>query len=163
MLRRAAVLVAGLCLAYDVPIERISPGEARSGHGGIMGHNDVRDAWGQTSHWDPGPHFPWKDFMGMVREEAQKMRSKGGRHKETKDPVVSLRRLRRAAKRPKWRRGRSKKTVQDVRVVKRALEEEGARNFLHWQKETGMKDPTGVPDEESLTLLGRKYGFRVRA
>lgn len=161
MLRRAAALTAGLCLAYDVPIRKISPAAARAGAKGIMGHNDVRDAWGQTTHWDPGPHFPWRDFLRMVLEEAQKIRSKGGRHKATKEPVVSLRRLKRAAKRPKWRRGRSKKTLQDVRVVKRALEEEGAKNYLHWQKSTGQKDPNGVPDEESLTLLGRKHGFRV--
>jgi N-acetylmuramoyl-L-alanine amidase CwlA len=73
MLARAAKLVAGLCLAYDVPITRIGPGELKAGKRGICGHIDVSHAWGQTSHIDPEatPGFPWADLMAAIRKEAR--------------------------------------------------------------------------------------------
>ena len=74
MLKRAAELVAGLALAYDVPITKLSPADLKAGRHGICGHVDVRDAWHETSHWDPGPHFPWGQFLGMVRAAADKLR-----------------------------------------------------------------------------------------
>lgn len=74
MMRRTAKLVAQAALHYDVPIRKLSPAELRAGKRGIVGHDDVRDAWGQTNHWDPGPHFPWQQFLNMCREEADKLR-----------------------------------------------------------------------------------------
>ena len=74
MLKRAAVTVAGLCLAYDVPIVKLGPGDLKAGKRGICGHIDVSNAWGQTTHWDPGPHFPWGQFLALVRAEADKVR-----------------------------------------------------------------------------------------
>jgi N-acetyl-anhydromuramyl-L-alanine amidase AmpD len=71
MLRLAAKDVARLCLAYDVPIRQLTPTEVRAGQKGICGHNTMRDAFpGSTSHWDPGPHFPWGPFLELVRAEA---------------------------------------------------------------------------------------------
>lgn len=70
MLRRAAPLVAQAALAYDVPIRRVGGRKLRAGARGICGHSDVRDAWGQTTHWDPGPSFPWRTFMRLVRDAA---------------------------------------------------------------------------------------------
>lgn len=70
MLERAAELVAQLCLAYDVPIVKVSGGQLKGGKHGICGHADVRDAWGQTTHYDPGTEFPWDRFMAMVRAAA---------------------------------------------------------------------------------------------
>jgi N-acetylmuramoyl-L-alanine amidase-like protein len=74
MLGRAAKLTAQLCLAYDVPIRRLDPADLRAGKHGICGHDDVSDAFKQSSHWDPGPAFPWAQFMVMVRGEAKKLR-----------------------------------------------------------------------------------------
>lgn len=73
ILQRAAELTAQLCLAYDVPIRKVGPAGLRAGRKGICGHVDVRGAWGQTSHWDPG-HFPWRKFIRMCRAEARKIR-----------------------------------------------------------------------------------------
>ena len=73
MLRRAAELVAGLCLAYDVPVRKISAAGLRSGVHGICGHDDVSDAWHQSTHWDPGPAFPWPVFMDLVRHHVRRM------------------------------------------------------------------------------------------
>lgn len=163
MLRRAARLVAGLCLAYDVPVRHLSPAQARGGGGGIMGHNDVRDAWGQTTHWDPGPHFPWNDFLRMVRKEQRKIQGKGGKRKKDNRPKVSLRRLRRLSKRARWSRGYWPAARHDVGLVEKALEEEGVPNYIEWQRSLGYRggDADGVPGEVSLKTLGRKHGFRV--
>jgi N-acetyl-anhydromuramyl-L-alanine amidase AmpD len=71
MLRIAAHDVARLCLAYNVPITRLTPSQLREGAKGICGHVDVRSAFpGTTTHWDPGPHFPWAGFISMVKSEA---------------------------------------------------------------------------------------------
>ena len=69
MLERAATLVAGLCAAYGVPVDKIGPDELRAGKHGICGHIDVSHAWGQTSHVDPEatPGFPWASFMDQIR------------------------------------------------------------------------------------------------
>lgn len=78
MLRRAARLTARLCLAYDVPLERVDGVDVRAGRRGITGHVDVARAFGQSTHWDPGPSFPWEKFMRQVRKHARKMSSEGG-------------------------------------------------------------------------------------
>lgn len=76
MLRIVAKDVARLCLAYNVPIVKLSGSALRAGKRGLCGHNDVRDAWRQTSHWDPGPYFPWKQFLSLVQAEARLLLSK---------------------------------------------------------------------------------------
>lgn len=70
MLKRAAVLVAQLCLAYEVPLTRLSVDQLQNGRKGICGHVDVSNAFHQSSHWDPGPGFPWDQFMTYVRASA---------------------------------------------------------------------------------------------
>jgi N-acetylmuramoyl-L-alanine amidase CwlA len=164
MLRRAAALVAGLCLAYDVPVRHLNGRELRSGKHGICGHSDVRDAWGQTTHWDPGPHFPWDDFLRMVRQEVDKIQGKGGRHKRKRnEPSVSLRRLQNVAHRARWSRAYWKTAAHDVKIVSDALRAEGMPNYITWQRSLGYRgdDADGVPGEVSLKTLGRKRGFRV--
>lgn len=74
MLRRASRIVARLCLAYDVPIERLNADDLRAGRRGITGHDDVSKAWGESSHWDPGAFFPWAEFVQHVERRAAKMR-----------------------------------------------------------------------------------------
>lgn len=74
MLARAATLVAELCLAYGIPVDRLTVGEIRAGAGGIYGHNDSRLAYpGSTTHTDPGPDFPWVGFMRQVTAEAARL------------------------------------------------------------------------------------------
>lgn len=31
-------------------------------------HDDMRQAWGGTTHTDPGPNFPWDHFLSMVKQ-----------------------------------------------------------------------------------------------
>lgn len=77
MLLRAAKLVAQLCLAYNVPSRKLSVASLKLGRAGVCGHIDVSNAFRQSSHWDPGPNFPWKAFMKEVRK--QKRAIKRGR------------------------------------------------------------------------------------
>lgn len=66
MLERAAQLVAGLCLAYDVPARFVGPQGLRDGRRGITTHAAVSDAFGESSHWDPGL-WPRAEFLHRVR------------------------------------------------------------------------------------------------
>jgi N-acetyl-anhydromuramyl-L-alanine amidase AmpD len=71
MLGRAADLVRDLCHLYDVPMLRLTPAQIRAGQRGICGHVDMRDAFpGRTTHYDPGPAFPWVTFLAAVRKDA---------------------------------------------------------------------------------------------
>lgn len=75
MLRIVAKDCARLALAYNVPIVKLGAVALRAGKRGFCGHADVRDAWRQTTHWDPGPYFPWKQFLALVKAEANALRN----------------------------------------------------------------------------------------
>lgn len=67
----AAELVAELCAKYHIPIQKLAAQDLRDDKHGIAGHSDARDAWHETTHWDPGAGFPWHRFLQMVRHAAQ--------------------------------------------------------------------------------------------
>lgn len=86
ILKRAATLVAQLCLAYNIEPKRPSVADLkRKGPHGIYGHNDSRLAFGYTSHTDPRD-FPWAKFIGLVRAEVRRIR------REAEGPKVPDRR-----------------------------------------------------------------------
>ena len=78
-LRNAAKQVARDCVKYNLPVRRLSVAEVRAAYyapadqrpRGICGHVDVTAAYpeDQGDHWDPGPNFPWDEFLDMVRAE----------------------------------------------------------------------------------------------
>jgi hypothetical protein len=76
MLKRAAELVAELCLAYNVPVRHVGSTLLRLGFRGIAGHIDVSLAWKQTTHTDPGLGFPWDAFIAMVNSETKRLSGK---------------------------------------------------------------------------------------
>lgn len=76
MLKRAARLTAKLCLAYGVPIRKLTADQVRAGREGICGHIDVSLAFGQTSHTDPGEGFPWALFIEQVHRAARDIEEK---------------------------------------------------------------------------------------
>lgn len=67
MLEIAAVCAAEWCIKYDIPVRRLSAEQIRNGSKGFAGHVDVNAVYKQSSHWDPGPSFPWTYFLGRVR------------------------------------------------------------------------------------------------
>lgn len=71
MLKRAAALFADLCIFYAIPVVRLSVDDVKANHAGgsvkgICAHVDVSTALGGT-HWDPGPNFPWLNFLLAVQ------------------------------------------------------------------------------------------------
>jgi N-acetyl-anhydromuramyl-L-alanine amidase AmpD len=67
MLPLAANLVRGICERHQIPLERSDALGLRSGKPGITSHVDIRDAFSEDTHYDPGPGFPWDVFMDLVR------------------------------------------------------------------------------------------------
>ena len=70
MLDNAAELTAQLCLAYDVPLVFVGSKGLREHRHGITTHNSVSQAFGQSTHWDPG-FWPRRRFMRLVRKHAK--------------------------------------------------------------------------------------------
>jgi N-acetyl-anhydromuramyl-L-alanine amidase AmpD len=68
MLARAAGLAATICSRHGIPARRIRAAGLRAGKAGVTGHADVSEAFRKSDHWDPGPSFPWRDFLGLVRD-----------------------------------------------------------------------------------------------
>jgi N-acetyl-anhydromuramyl-L-alanine amidase AmpD len=51
---------------YGIPLERRTVDELKSWKPGITSHNDLRLAFGGTTHTDPGANFPWDYFLGLL-------------------------------------------------------------------------------------------------
>lgn len=88
MLKRAARLVAELCLAYDVPVRLVNPRKLKRGIGGICEHSDVSEAFRQSSHWDLGK-FPRRRFIRMVRAEVEAIKAGADVAKPVKETRVT--------------------------------------------------------------------------
>ena len=67
-LHRAAVLVAELCRKYSIPVTHLESSDVLKNMSGITGHGDVSNAYKKSTHWDPGPNFPWGRFLDMILE-----------------------------------------------------------------------------------------------
>ena len=71
VLANAAALTAELCRRYVIPIKYVNADALKRGERGITGHVQANEAAGITGqHWDPGPGFPWADFIAMVQHFA---------------------------------------------------------------------------------------------
>lgn len=66
-LELTAALVADICTRWEIPRAKLTPAELICGAKGIAGHVDATEAFHKSTHWDPGPNFPWDTFMDMVR------------------------------------------------------------------------------------------------
>jgi N-acetyl-anhydromuramyl-L-alanine amidase AmpD len=71
-LQEAARAAAYYVRKYALPIRKLSVEELRAGARGIVGHDTVTAAYHESDHTDPGPHFPWAEFLGMVRINAER-------------------------------------------------------------------------------------------
>lgn len=63
----AAELIVGLrFFGASIPVVRLSAEEVAAGRPGLCGHVEVSRAYGRSQHWDPGPAFPWEDFLART-------------------------------------------------------------------------------------------------
>lgn len=65
-LRRAADVVRDWCDTYGIPVRKLGSDDVKAGKHGICGHVNVSQAYGQSTHTDPGPTFPWGQFLDLV-------------------------------------------------------------------------------------------------
>lgn len=66
MLEGAALSAAEWVTKYGIPIKKLTVAQVKSGHKGFAAHDDISKAYKQSTHWDPGPNFPWNYFLGRV-------------------------------------------------------------------------------------------------
>lgn len=66
---RAADIVRWLCEQADIPMVKLTPQQVAAGKEGICGHLDITVGLGVGDHTDPGPAFPWTEFMAQVTQQ----------------------------------------------------------------------------------------------
>lgn len=61
-------VLAEVCRRYGIAVRRASVAEmgANPRVRAFYGHDDMRQAWGGTTHTDPGPNFPWDRLFEAV-------------------------------------------------------------------------------------------------
>lgn len=64
---RAAILARGICHRHRIPVRKLTAAQVKSGMSGICGHDNVSDAFRQSDHDDPGPYFPWNEFIAAIQ------------------------------------------------------------------------------------------------
>lgn len=70
MLEIAALCAAEWCIKYAIPIRKLNDAQIRIGEKGFVGHDDISRVYKKSTHWDPGPAFPWVYFLDRVRVQA---------------------------------------------------------------------------------------------
>ena len=60
--------LAQVCRAHGIQVRRASVSEMRTNPKvkAFYSHDDMRQAWGGTTHTDPGPNFPWDRLFEAV-------------------------------------------------------------------------------------------------
>lgn len=66
-LRLSARLAARKARRYRLPIRKLTAEDLRNDLRGFCGHADVSQAFGLSTHTDPGPDFPWKRYLRWTR------------------------------------------------------------------------------------------------
>jgi N-acetyl-anhydromuramyl-L-alanine amidase AmpD len=66
MFAQMAPIVQSDSKRFGIPLRRLTVAELRQYLPGITSHNDLREAFGVTDHTDPGPNFPWPEFIATM-------------------------------------------------------------------------------------------------
>jgi N-acetyl-anhydromuramyl-L-alanine amidase AmpD len=66
MLDLSAKLTAELCRHFGIPPRFVDRTELRESLPGITTHAECSLAWGKSTHSDPGPGFPMREYLDMV-------------------------------------------------------------------------------------------------
>jgi N-acetyl-anhydromuramyl-L-alanine amidase AmpD len=66
MFRRVAPYIRADAERFGIPLRRCTVADLKAFRPGVTSHNDLRLAFGGTTHTDPGPNFPWDVFMDII-------------------------------------------------------------------------------------------------
>lgn len=66
---KTAELCVRLLGKYPCPVVKLTGSQVRNGVAGFCGHKDISDAFGQSTHTDPGPNFPWGRLFSLINAE----------------------------------------------------------------------------------------------
>jgi N-acetyl-anhydromuramyl-L-alanine amidase AmpD len=69
MFAKMAPVVRSDAVRFGIPLTRCSIDDLRAFRPGVTSHNDLRLAFGGTDHTDPGPNFPWPEFLAIMNGE----------------------------------------------------------------------------------------------
>jgi LysM repeat protein len=69
MLDTCARWIAWRCTVRRIPIRYVA--SPSRGSSGVTGHVQVNRVWKQSSHWDPGPQFPWDVVIAKAQGYAK--------------------------------------------------------------------------------------------
>ncbi len=66
-------VIAILCHEYGIQPRHATVAQMRANPRvlAFYDHDDMRQAWGSTTHTDPGPNFPWDHLLSLVRAELE--------------------------------------------------------------------------------------------
>ena len=67
MLEGVARVIAHWSRKYSIPLVKLSRAELGAGKHGVAGHLEAQ-VWGNTTHWDPGYHFPYDVVLKRAAE-----------------------------------------------------------------------------------------------
>ena len=67
MLEGVARVIAHWSKKYGIPLVKLSRAELGAGKHGVAGHLEAQ-VWGNTTHWDPGYHFPYDVVLKRAAE-----------------------------------------------------------------------------------------------
>lgn len=66
MLARAAALMKSDSARFGIPVRRCTVADLQARKPGYTTHNDLRVAFGVTTHTDPGPNFPFDYLFSLI-------------------------------------------------------------------------------------------------
>jgi hypothetical protein len=69
MLRLAAPVIRRDMTRYSIPARWCTDADLRDRRPGLTTHAQLGLVFGGTTHWDPGPNFPFDGFLAMIEED----------------------------------------------------------------------------------------------
>ena len=66
-LKRAAWIVAEWCKTHDIPARWLTDRQLDHNYAGLTTHRQVSRVYRKSDHTDPGPHFPSRYFLYLVK------------------------------------------------------------------------------------------------
>lgn len=82
VIANAANVAAQYCLKFDLPVKHLTNDELKAGEKGIVGHYQVSAVYPGSGHTDPGPAYPWDDFMAQAQANYDRLTSESASMKD---------------------------------------------------------------------------------